>query len=346
MTWQHPRDRRKRQEPKPPIFSSKHWRECFATWLTTMAPTSAITREYVARQFFVDPNRAPDSYTTQEVYNFLSMRTKPPKGRGAPPSPNTRNMRLGTLKSFYSFAAGYDIPHKRGTKQTTKPLYATRPPTYNIRTLEAPAHSRAMSRETLDRFFAAIPRDTLRGKRDRALFLCYFWCARRLREICRLTWGDIEQDVTFNDGHKGVRYHWLGKGRVKKSEAEMPPDAWLAVVDYLKAADRWGNMTPDEPLFLAHDAAASYREQTFLNKTTINKIQRSIAKRAGLTSLEGVHDWRWTIVQIHFRKKRDLAEAQKLLDHKSPATTMRYLEGIFSDGDTVALELRSTYGHL
>ena len=83
-----------------------------------------------------------------------------------------------------------------------RPLMQTPSPTLGLRHRRPDRSYRAFTDEELDRFFEVIPTDTVKGLRDRAIFLLYFWTARRREEIARLRWGDIEQGIIVEEGGK------------------------------------------------------------------------------------------------------------------------------------------------
>jgi hypothetical protein len=81
---------------------------------------------------------------------------------------------------------------------------------------------------------------TVKGLRDRAIFLLYFWTARRREEIARLHWGDIEQATIvdeFGGRKQGWRYRFYGKVKGGQQDmAELPMPAKIAIDRYLRAA--------------------------------------------------------------------------------------------------------------
>ena len=106
------------------------------------------------------------------------------------------NQRLAILSSFYAFASTFTITGPDGRPQV---LLQRPSPTLGLRHKRPERTYRAFSEDELDRFFSVIPTDTVKGLRDRAIFLLYFWTARRREEIARLRWGDIEQATIVDE---------------------------------------------------------------------------------------------------------------------------------------------------
>src|SRR5258708_110128 len=179
------------QEPK--IFNlfphHKSWQQCYKSYIKALhdksgSMTSCEVRQSILKGFFIDPTKAPDAYTRLEVERWLDL-----PGKNGAAKPGTRRHRLIVLRTFYKFAAAYDVPFRKGTRA----LLHKPPPTRGIETNKVEAQPRPFTEEDLRKFFAAIDTTTLTGKRNRALFLFYFWTARRRAEIARLLWRDLER---------------------------------------------------------------------------------------------------------------------------------------------------------
>ncbi len=177
------------------------------------------------------PPKHPERYTREDVEYFIHRPSSSPRNAGSPPSISTINQRLSILASFYKFAATFTIPGPDGHPQV---LLQTPSPTLGLHHGRPDRTYRALSDEELDRFFAIIPSDTIKGLRDRAIFLLYFWTARRREEIARLRWGDIEQGVIVDEGgrrRQGWRYRFRGKGkRGEEDIAELPDPPRLQLI--------------------------------------------------------------------------------------------------------------------
>lgn len=341
--WVHPRDRKPVEKKPAKLWNNKVWQQCYDDWLRSLSAGTSGLYRLITSQFFDNPRLRPDQYTQAHVWAFLNAKCHNGRNKGGDPAVNTQIARLNALKSFYAFASGYDVTYRK----TTKAIMTHRPPTHNIKLPEAPEVDRHMTDEELKRFFAVIPTDTIAGKRDRALFLCYFWTSRRLREIANLTWADIKQGAVFADGSVGVQYYWLGKGRASRSSAELPGAAWDAIVDYLKFSDRWDHMLPHSPIFTRHDPSARYCEETFLNRVSIGDIYRKYVKAAGLEGRYGTHDFRHTQATLTFEESgNNILEVMQKLDHKNAQMSWRYVRHTSLRSDKIARQLRNRYGNL
>ena len=186
------------------------WERCLAHFLRQLYERSRSEKTVLDYRrtlvaFFTSsahggPPKHPEHYTREDVEDFLHRPTTSRRNYGASPATATVNQRLAILSSFYKFAATFTIP---GPDGRPCPLLLTPSPTLGLRHNRPDRTYRAFSDEELDHFFDVIPTDTVKGLRDRAIFLLYFWTARRREEIARLRWGDIEQ-TTFADDRGGV----------------------------------------------------------------------------------------------------------------------------------------------
>lgn len=319
----------KKKKKIPALFPRhKQWQECYESWLRAAHQRSGSTdSEAVYRhfctKFFTDPSRSPDRYTRAEVETFIMSEVRHRGGVTGPPRPHTQNLRLATLRSFYGYALEYDVPYRNGVRCImTKPN-----PTRGIDVRQVGHSNRALTEDELERLFAVIPHDTVLGLRDRALLLCYFWCARRRIEIIRLKWGDIFEVVFVEKGKPrvGHMYRFSTKGHSRQTfTAELPQPAWAAIVEYLQAAGRWETMTPESPVFVG----IYERHDKPLNKFEPDRI---IKKYAALAGLMGVgkqicpHSLRHTRARLSKKRGADIMEISQLLGHSNINTTMIYL---------------------
>ncbi|MBO0790565.1 MAG: site-specific integrase, partial [Ktedonobacteraceae bacterium] len=168
------------------------WERCMAQFLRQLYDRSRSEKSVqdyrrALLAFFTSsaqggPPKHPEDYTREDVEDFLHRPSTSPRNLGAPPSTATMNQRLAILSSFYKFAATFTIP---GPDGRPRPLLQHPSPTLGLRHRKPDREYRAFSDEELDRFFEVIPTDTVKGLRDRAIFLLYFWTARRREEIAR-----------------------------------------------------------------------------------------------------------------------------------------------------------------
>lgn len=309
---------------KPPrIFSNKHWHECYISWLRSIYHSRSRSRDTIHHHslcllsFFRD-KKNPNMVTRQDVEAFISAPTNGKRKKGTPPAAGTRNRKLAILSSFFRHALTYLVPF-RGEM---KPLLRGPSPTEGIRRLREPLGTRDIEEDEVARLFSVIPRDTLDGKRDRALLLCYLSTARRRVEIVNLRWGDIKE-VPFADGRRGHLYVYKAKGRIESDTAEMPETAWNAIKEYLIADDdRWSRMQPESPIFRGH------REKHALNRNVPTRMFKRYARRAGLPENVCLHSLRhYAAWEMYNANGHDIIGVAEFLGHRntSIAQTMEYI---------------------
>lgn len=303
------------------------------------------------------PAKHPEDYTREDVEDFLHRPSASSRNAGKAPSTATINQRLSILSSFYSFAAAFTLAGPDGRSNV---LLQTPPPTLGLRHGRPDRSYRAFSDEELDCFFAVIPTNTVKGLRDRAIFLLYFWTARRREEIARLRWGDLEQGVIVDESGKrrpGWRYRFYGKGHAGQEDiAELPGPAKLAIDRYLIAARRMNTLQANDPLFIAigpeqgggkRGVTLPLDNQTPLTSRAIAYALKKYAREAGVDAERlSLHSWRHTAAQQRYTAGEDVRSLQRLLRHSNIATTDIYLQSLMGTADPGAKLLEDRFGHL
>ncbi len=313
------------------------WQDCLAHFLESKfhkSHSSETVRNYAShlRKFFTDIGKEPEAVTNADVLRFLEMRYD---GRDVPLSTSERNQRIVVLKSFYEFAARYQIMID-GTKCL---LFTGISPVLGLQQGQKLQEDRSLSDSELQRLFAVIP-NTPRGLRDKAVFLCYLYTARRKSEIMRLTWGDISRETMIDA--KGVRrvgyvYRFHGKGRSQvEDRAELPPLAYAAIVAYLQATGRYVGIKASDPVFARVGWRGRKRHdgEPGLAGGTIYHRFKAYARQAGLSEKACLHSFRHTSARIRHQGGASVQEIQHLLRHAHPETTWRYLGTFTSEADT------------
>jgi integrase len=318
-----------------------HWEQCLADFLRTLAMRSQDTSasyDGTLRRFFAQ--HTPDKVTRRDVEAFAYA----PHARGAP-SIATINVRLSAISSFYRYASAY-VP-----EGAQEPLWKLANPATGIRHGTPERTFQTLSYEEFERFFEVIPRDTVMGLRDRAIFLMYFWSARRRSEIARLTWGDIERAVIIEANgtrRMGWIYTFRSKGHGREDDvAELPAPAMEAISRYLVAEGRQAAIKPEDPLFLAIGRLPSGNvrpgEVRQLSARGIVNRLKVYAARAGLDF--SLHVFRHTAARQRYEAGEGVVEIQRLLRHTSLDHTYRYLETMAGTSDSGAKLLEAKYGH-
>jgi len=329
------------QQKRERIFKSKVWQQCYEDFLHAAENRSGSKRtpehyHSVLKHFFCDPARTPESYSRPEVEAFLQQPLASGHWRVSEHiSPSTYNLRLCALRSFYNYAAQYDVPYRN----THRPLLHTPSPVRSLHYLDANTSvPREISAQDFRAIIAAIPRDTVRGLRDRAIILCYFWTARRRNELASLRWGNLEE-------YYGVCYYtFVRKGKARQVDrAELPAPAWAAIKEYLVADGRWDTMQPDDAIFVDH-SHVSRRDQA-ISGPRINRILKFYAKQVGMDV--HLHDLRHMAAQERYEQNgHDILKIQELLRHENLNTTWIYLRRTRRKRDTDAEKLIGQFGDL
>jgi site-specific recombinase XerD len=319
-----------RKKPRGRVLANATWERCRLDFLAAMAAKSSGNTAYqydlVLRRFLSDPYKSPEKYTRANVEHFIQL----PAARGRqvahPPAANTQKKRLIALSSFYKYAQRYSVPFRKTTRFILK---TGGNPTIGIETPGAIPQDADLDEEQMARFFAQIPRNSLIGLRDRALFLAYFWTGRRCSEIVNLLWGDLEQVALMEDGRQQAAwfYRWKGKRHYSKdSSAEMPKPAMCAIREYLEVSGRWGDLEPGDPIFIDENHVAARLRGCQINGDAVRYRFRLYARDAGLPKACVVHSIRHLAAWLHYQENgRDIEEVARWLGHTGLGTILVYI---------------------
>lgn len=330
------------------------WQECttaFLAHLESISGSHNTVRAYTAilTSFFSDVRKTPDTYTRADVEAFLAGPSRGVRNRGKPPSASTRYGRLAVLASFYRFAENWIIT----TDGKRERLLSVPPPTIGIAYGKRPNHHNALTSAELTRLFAAIPTTTVRGLRDRAILLLFFWTARRRAEIARLCYGDIWYGAAIDDrghAHNTWLYQFRGKGQGNATDsAELPLAVKEAIDRYLEASGRSATIQPSDPLFTAilPGGKAVQRPVKPLHSDTMNRILKTYLKLSGLDPTRfSLHSLRHTSLREHYAVNPDIRAIQRLARHGSLQYTELYLGELLGTADTAVELLEKKYGKL
>jgi len=319
------------------------WQECASAFLQSIydisgsEPSRETYRSNLAR-FFKHCGKQPDEVSRSDVLAFMQSPSIARCNPGGEASASTKNQRLCVLTSFYRFASSYEA--------NGEPIYQKAIPTQGIRYLKPDAPYRSMNTDELKRFFAAIPGDTIKGKRDYALFATYFWTARRRNEIAAIRWRDIEpaiiveRDGTRRTGHV-YRYRPKGKHRQIKTK-ELPPRAWQLIERYLESSGRLFTIQPDDFIFISTKPGQAGKP---LHDDYINTLFKQYAIAANLdVNRLSLHSLRHGAAHERQQAGQDILLIKDLLDHERLDTTFRYLQRIGGVADPGAKLLEARYG--
>jgi len=176
-------------------------------------------------------------------------------------------------------------------------------------TLEAPRKWRTLprvpNREEVEALLAAIPLDTLRGRRDRALFELLYATGARVSELTGAQVRDFHPDLHV------LRVR--GKGR-KERIVPVGRAAREALSGHL--ADR-----PDADR--TSPLVASLRGRA-LTRDRVLRLLRAYSEGAGLKAAPSPHGLRHAFATHLLEGDADIRAVQELLGHASVATTQLY----------------------
>jgi integrase/recombinase XerD len=321
----------------------ENWQTAISAYLQSIydisgSEQSRETYRSTLSRFFKHCNKSPDEVSRTDVLAFIQSPSTARCNPGGEASASTKNQRLCVLTSFYRFASSYEI--------NGKPLYQKALPTQGMRYLKPDAPYRSMSTDELRRFFAAIATDTIKGKRDYALFALYFWTARRRNEVAAIQWRDIEPAIIERNGTKRTghiyRYRPKGKHREIKTK-ELPPRAWQLIEQYLEASGRLFTMAPDDFIFISTNPWHTGCQP--LHDDYINTLFKQYAIAAKLDANRlSVHSLRHAAARERYDAGADIRSIQQVLDHYSLQTTDRYLRTLAPEDDSGARLLEARYG--
>jgi integrase/recombinase XerD len=321
----------------------ENWQTAISAYLQSIydisgSEQSRETYRSTLSRFFKHCNKAPDDVSRSDVLAFIQSPSTARCNPGGEASASTKNQRLCVLTSFYRFASSYEI--------NGAPLYQKVMPTQGMRYLKPDVPYRSMSSDELKRFFAAIATDTIKGKRDYALFALYFWTARRRNEVAAIQWRDIEPAIIERNGTQRTghiyRYRPKGKHREIKTK-ELPPRAWQLIEQYLEASGRLFTMAPDDYIFISTNPWHTGCQP--LHDDYINTLFKQYAIAAKLDANRlSVHSLRHAAARERYDAGADIRSIQQVLDHYSLQTTDRYLRMLAPVDDSGARLLEARYG--
>ena len=184
-----------------------------------------------------------------------------------------------------------------------------------------------MTSEEVKNFFAAIPRDTIIGKRDFCLFFTALCTGRRRFEITHLLRGDLEKTHYMDaDGQEreGWRYWFRAKKRTNRESAEMPAAVIEAIRRYHTAYGLDFDTLPKEhPIFFSIPRRT---RTTPLELNTADRRFRIYANAAGIAKNVVLHSLRWeNAYQRSLANNNNLVEVMEELGWRNIAQVVHYV---------------------
>jgi len=356
--------------PTRPSSPAQDWSSAFDLWLASH-PSPNTRRAYSKAWdlFSAFTSKSPWEISKSDVARWIEYQ------RAQHLSPETIQQRLAALSSFYTYVTQiYTSLTPDGLEQ---PLHFFNPVKAIPRPRTSPYNkARYLNVDQARAFLHAIPRYTLQGMRDYALFLTYLATGRRNSEIRTLRYGDFEfEQFPSSRFGRGVRregriwFRWNGKGRQRRDE--LPQSVWTAILDFLKSSDRLDSISPSDCIFTALNGNArhlpnvqkaavfglEFSEAKLLSKQQaasgvcpisaqmVCRLLKKYIRLAGLNP-QGitVHTLRHTAAMLRKEAGDDLQSISSFLAHSSLAVTQIYLHQVEGRQDTTWLKVEALLG--
>ena len=330
----------------------REWSKAFDQWLAELrALNTRRAYERAWRDLLDFTGKTPWAMQSADVRDWVQdMETRPvaeavakglmAKGKRADRfgySIATIGQYLAGISSFYTFSKErYLVIEPDGRE---RPLHDGINPARAVRRPKINAFGKAvyLDAEAMTRLLQAIPRDTVQGLRDLALFLGYMLTGRRNSEWRLLRWGELEQR-----GDK-VFHVWSGKGKEDQLH-ELAPPVWEALRKYLRAAGRLEGMGPEDYVFcplsdvatrLPGVSALTWDRNRPLSMGHVNCLLKRYARRAEIDPTRvTVHTLRHSFAMLLHSLGVDVISISKRLAHSNLNITMVYLDHMKGVEDT------------
>lgn len=202
-------------------------------------------------------------------------------------SPLTINRRLSSLRLFYYFLR---IVQEESLDCPVMKLHFLRKP-------------QPLPRDTSEEHIAALF-SSITDKRDKAIFILMLECGLRVGEACALSL----EDILLEDPPR-LKIH--GKGG-RQRIAYLPPPALSTLSDWLTSRP----ITNDRAVFISQRGRR-------LSVNGVQFILKEYCQKAGVQIT--CHQFRHTFGRRMAETSMPVTSLQKLLGHRSPRTTQRYV---------------------
>jgi len=219
-------------------------------------------------------------------------------------STNTTNTYLTSIKALYNYL------ETKGFKNIAKTIKKAGTDTKNF-------SKDSLTREQVKQIVKSIDTSTIRGLRDKAIFLLLVNTGLR---TCELVGANIS-DIGTKD-NKSVLYV-KGKGRTQKNEFVVLNNSCInAINDYLISR----KAKAKDPLFTS---LSDRNNGDRLTTRSIRNIVKGLYKGVGIVSDRlTTHSTRHTFVTLSLKSGSNLQEVQQRARHKSINTTLIYAHNL------------------
>lgn len=176
--------------------------------------------------------------------------------------------------------------------------------------------------------------------RDYVLFTLGINSGLRISDLLVLTVGDVtvkgKKSVIVSD-----RISIKEKKTGKVKDFPIGDTAKKALAEYIKSRKCDCNEEEDRglPLFPSRKRSQDGKEIKAITRVQAYRILNDVAKVVGIEDKIGTHTLRKTFAYHAYQSGYDLSMIQKLLNHSSPAVTLRYIGITQDEMDDVYLSL-------
>ena len=255
---------------------------------------------YLNRFFTFAKVKLPKDITEEQVREFRLYLNRQAGtkigGRMETMKRRTQNYYLIALRAFLKFL------RKRGVESLSPE---------RIELAKVPERSLDLiSPVELERLMKAPAKDSLEGKRDRAILELLFSTGLRISELCSLSTDDV--DLTRDE------FSVRGKGD-KIRVAFISDEARASIKEYLA-----GRKDMDDALFVRYGKKAHVGEDTRITPRTVQRLLKHYAVKAGITRKVTPHVIRHSFATDLLSNGADLRSVQALLGHAHIGTTQIY----------------------
>lgn len=246
--------------------------------------------------------KAPQDFRTVTRAHVIAWRKSLEKRKLAPA---TVRRKLSALSDLYDYLCEKNaVPNN--------PVNGVERPKEGANQGKTPAISDSQATALLD----SPPRDTLKGRRDRAILAVFLFHAVRRAELCALQ----VKDYGDREGIKHLTVHGKG-GKMRYIPAH--PRAVRLIEEYLDAAGH--RREPSTPLFRSVATNADDARRKLNPGSVYRNVVMHYCRRLGIAA-EGMgpHALRATSATNALSNGSDIAEVQEWLGHSSISTTRLY----------------------
>jgi site-specific recombinase XerD len=255
---------------------------------------------YITRFLNFSKIKNPSELTEEQVREFRLFLNRQAGtkvgGRQETMKRRTQNYYLIALRAFLKFM------RKRGVSSLSPE---------RIELAKVPERSLDLISPTeLSRLINSPTKDSLEGKRDRAILELFFSTGLRVSELCSLSIDDV--DLTRDE------FSVRGKGD-KVRVVFLSDDAKVSIKEYLTA-----RKDMDDALFIRYGKKANVGDEPRITPRAVQRLLKKHAAKAGITRKVTPHVLRHSFATDLLSNGADLRSVQALLGHANIGTTQIY----------------------